>query len=99
MWDGGAFVQHSPSVAPLHPPLHLRVNPDDLARLGLENASQVRVSAQDAGPGLVVTAVADPAVPGGTAVLPFNLPGGGAGELISALAPRTEISLEKVEEQ
>jgi NADH-quinone oxidoreductase subunit G len=99
MWDGGAFVQHSPSVAPLHPSLHLRVNPDDLARLAVENASQVRVRTQNGEAGLVVTAVVDPAVPQGTAVLPFNLPGGGAGELITALAPCTEISVEKVEGQ
>ena len=37
MWDGGAFVQRSPSLASLHPPLELRVNPDDLARLGMEH--------------------------------------------------------------
>ena len=34
MWDGGVLVQRSPSLAGLHPPLALRVNPDDLARLG-----------------------------------------------------------------
>jgi NADH-quinone oxidoreductase subunit G len=96
MWDGGVFVQHSPSLAQLHPPLQLRVNPADLAGLGLEPASYVRANA---GPGrsLVVTAVADAAVPAGTAILPFNLPGGGAGELIDGLAGYNEVKLEKLE--
>jgi anaerobic selenocysteine-containing dehydrogenase len=97
MWDGGAFVQFSPSLAQLHPALELRVNPGDLARLGVENGSFVRVSAGTGRAGVVATAVADAAVRDGTAVLPFNLPGGGAGNLIDALAPHTEITLGPVE--
>ena len=97
MWDGGAFVQHSPSVASLYPPLELRANPDDLGRLGVAQASRVRVSAEGKQASVVVTAIGDPLVPSGTVVLPFNLPGDGAGLLIDASAAVTEISLEKLE--
>ncbi len=93
MWDGGTFVQFSPSLAQLHPALQLRVNPGDLARLGVEVGSFVRVSAGTGRAGVVAIAVADGNVRDGTAVLPFNLPGGGAGDLIDAIAPYTEITL------
>ncbi len=97
MWDGGTFVQFSPSVAQLHPALQLRVNPVDLAALGVEHGSYVRVNGASGRTGVVATAWADPSVAGGTAVLPFNLPGGGAGDLIDASAPHTEVSLEEAD--
>jgi NADH-quinone oxidoreductase subunit G len=98
MWDGGAFVQHSPSLASLHPPVELRVNPADLARLGMEPGGAARATARSGRAGVVVTAIADAGVPAGTVVMPFNLPGGGAGQLIDAASPVTEVSLEKLEE-
>jgi NADH-quinone oxidoreductase subunit G len=91
MWDGGALIQRSPSLASLHPPLELRANPEDLARFGMKPATQVRVSSQRGS--VVVTAMPDPSIPLGIAVLPFNLPGGGAGELIDASAPHTDVRL------
>ncbi len=48
----------------------------------MKPATQVRVSSQRGS--VVVTAMPDPTIPVGIAVLPFNLPGGGAGELIDA---------------
>jgi len=92
MWDGGVLVQRSPSLAKLHPGLVLRAHPDDLASLSLSASSNVRVSNHRGA--LVVEAVADAAVARGTAVLPFNLPGGGAGTFIDASAPFTEVQLE-----
>jgi hypothetical protein len=91
MWDGGALIQRSPSLASLHPPLELRANPEDLARFGMKPATPVRVSSQRGS--VVVTAMPDPSIPVGIAVLPFNLPGGGAGELIDASAPHTDVRL------
>jgi NADH-quinone oxidoreductase subunit G len=91
MWDGGVIVQQSPSLASLHRPLELRANPEDLARLGMKAASQVRVSSQRGS--VVVTAMPDAEVPPGIAVLPFNLPEGGAGLLIDASAPHTDVRL------
>lgn len=94
MWDGGVLVQRSPSLAALHPPLVLALNPYDLARLGAGPAGQVRARTKRGS--LVVAAVADPRVPVGVAVLPFNLPGGGAGALIDASRPYTELTVEGV---
>ncbi|HTT92479.1 MAG TPA: molybdopterin-dependent oxidoreductase, partial [Acidimicrobiales bacterium] len=96
MWDGGTFVQRSPSLSLLPQPLALRANPDDLARLGLAAGDYVRATT-GTGRGVLVTTVADPTVASGTAVLPFNLPDGGAGELIDAGAAQTEVTLERAE--
>ncbi len=76
--------------------MELRVSPDDLGRFGAAPASYVRASTR-AGRGMLVVAVADPTVAAGTAVLPFNLPEGGAGQLIDALSSFTELTLEKAE--
>jgi NADH-quinone oxidoreductase subunit G len=94
MWDGGVLVQRSPSLAGLHPPLALRVNPQDLSHLGDGHVGEVKVST--ARGSVVVPAVADDHVAAGSAVLPFNLPGGGAGSLIDASAPYTELTVEPV---
>jgi hypothetical protein len=97
MWDGGAFVQHSPSVASLSPADELRANPEDLGRLGIAPGSQARATAPGRQAGVLVTVIGDTGVPAGTVVLPFNVPGGGAGQLIKASSPVTEISLENLE--
>jgi NADH-quinone oxidoreductase subunit G len=94
MWDGGVLVQRSPSLAGLHPPLALRVNPEDLSRLGDGHVGEVKVST--ARGSVVVPAVADDHVAAGSAVLPFNLPGGGAGSLIDASAAYNELTVEPV---
>jgi anaerobic selenocysteine-containing dehydrogenase len=94
MWDGGVLVQRAPSLAGLHPPLALRVNPEDLSRLGDGHVGEVKVST--ARGSVVVPAVADDHVAAGSAVLPFNLPGGGAGSLIDASAAYNELTVEPV---
>jgi predicted molibdopterin-dependent oxidoreductase YjgC len=91
MWDGGVLVQRSPSLANLHPPLALRVNPGDLSRVGNGQVGEVRVSTPRGS--VVVPAVPDARVAPGSAVLPFNLPGGGAGSLIDASAAYTELTV------
>jgi NADH-quinone oxidoreductase subunit G len=94
MWDGGTLVQRSPSLAGLHPPLALRLNPDDLARLGDGQVGEVRVSTHRGS--VVLAALADARVAPGSAVLPFNLPGGGAGSLIDAAVDYTELTVQPV---
>ncbi len=94
MWDGGVLVQRSPSLAALHPPLALRLNPADLARLGHGPVGDVKVSTRRGS--VVVAVVADARVAPGSAVLPFNLPGGGAGTLIDASAAYHELTVEAV---
>lgn len=92
MWDGGTLVQESPSVQRLHPPLAASVHPDDLARL--QGEGTVKVVSQRGS--LVVPVLADPGALPGTVAVPFNLPGGGAGQLIDVAAPYTEVTVEPV---
>jgi formate dehydrogenase major subunit len=92
MWDGGVLVQRSPSLAALHPAFVLALHPEDLASVAGDGTGKVRVSTRRGS--LVVVAVADAGVAPGTAVLPFNLPDGGASALIDASAPYTELSIE-----
>jgi NADH-quinone oxidoreductase subunit G len=91
MWDAGVLIQRSPSLAGLHPSLALRVNPADLSRLGDGQVGEVRVSTPRGS--VVVAAVPDARVAPGSAVLPFNLPEGGAGLLIDASAAYTELTV------
>jgi NADH-quinone oxidoreductase subunit G len=95
MWDGGVLVQRSASLAALHPPFTLALNPDDFARLVGDGDTTVRVSSRRGS--MVSTAVADARVAPGTALLPFNLPGRSAGSLVDASAPWTEVKVERVE--
>ena len=95
MWDGGTWEQMSPSLASLHPSLALALHPEDLARLNLEAGHKARVSTGRGSLGVPV--VADATVVAGTAVLAFNLPEGGAGVLINASWPWTEIHVERLE--
>ena len=98
MWDGGVLVQRSPSLANLHPALVLTLNPADVRRLGDGRAGEaepietVRVSSRSGS--LVVPLRVDAGVAEGSALLPFNLPGGGAGDLVEAGAPYTEVVVE-----
>jgi NADH-quinone oxidoreductase subunit G len=92
LFDQGTLLGECPSLAPLSAPPRLRVNPYDLDRLG--KATGDRVRAHTARAATVVEVLADAGVVRGTAVLGFNLAGGGAGDLIDATAAVTDIRLE-----
>jgi predicted molibdopterin-dependent oxidoreductase YjgC len=92
MWDGGTLLQVSPSLSALHPPLVVRVNLRQLEVLGVQPGAQVRVSTERAS--MTLPVVADPSVPSGVAIVPFNLPEGGAGQLIDAAKETTEVRIE-----
>ncbi|MHB1536737.1 MAG: molybdopterin dinucleotide binding domain-containing protein, partial [Acidimicrobiales bacterium] len=92
LWDNGALVQHSPSLAQLHPPWQVLVHPDDMGRLGLTAGRPVRISSER---GLLIAPLrADAGVPAGSIVVPFNLPGGSASALIDAGTAATDVRLE-----
>jgi NADH-quinone oxidoreductase subunit G len=95
MWDGGTLVQESPSVRELHPPLRVALHPDDLARLGAAGGGAVRLVSRRGS--LVAPVVADRAVLPGTAVVPFNVPGGAVAELVDAASDWTEVGVEVLE--
>jgi NADH-quinone oxidoreductase subunit G len=95
MWDGGTLVQESPSVKALHPPFTVALHPGDLARLGVAAGGAVRLASRRGS--LVAPVVARKSVLPGTAVVPFNVPGGAVAELIEAASAWTEVTVEAVE--
>jgi len=92
LYDGGALVQHSPSMAPLATGTRFRANPHDLSRLGIRPGDLVRVTSARAS--LVLEAVSDTGVPRSSAVVDFNQPDEGAADLIDASQPVTEVRVE-----
>jgi anaerobic selenocysteine-containing dehydrogenase len=94
LFDAGAIVQRSPSLAQLAQAPCLRVNPSDLGRMGVTTGDRVRVTSSRRS--LALDVVADAGVLRGSAVLVFNAPGEGAAELIDANQPVTDLRLETV---
>ncbi len=92
LYDGGVGVQHSPSLASLAPGTRLRANPHDLSRLGIRPGDLVRVTSARAS--LVLEAASDAGVPRSSAVVDFNQPDEGAGDLIDATQGVTEVRVE-----
>nr|MBA3303804.1 hypothetical protein [Acidimicrobiia bacterium] len=86
------LVQRSPSLAALAAPLPVRLHPSELARLGVEAGSEVRVSSRRGS--VVLETVGDVGVPQGTAAITFNQPGPGAADLIDADATVTDVRIE-----
>jgi NADH-quinone oxidoreductase subunit G len=95
LYDGGAIVQHCPSLAHLAPRTRLHMSSYDLDRLGVHTGDRVKVSSQR-GAATVEVEVHD-ALPRGSASLSFNEPGdAGAADLIDATQPVTELHVETV---
>jgi anaerobic selenocysteine-containing dehydrogenase len=94
LYDAGALVQRSPSLAALATGPCLRANPADLGHLGVTTGDRVRVTSSRGS--LVLDAAADAGVLRGSAVLAFNTPGNGAAELIDATQPVTDLRVETV---
>jgi NADH-quinone oxidoreductase subunit G len=92
MWDGGTQVQSVPALASLHPDPVVRVHPGVLAGIGAANGEPVSVRSGHGA--LILPAVGDAGLPSGTAVLPWNLPGAHASDLIDASASVTEVLVE-----
>ncbi len=94
LYDDGALVRRSPSLAALAGGPCLRANPADLGRLGVKTGDRVRVSSSRTS--LVLDVAADAGVLRGSAVLAFNTPGQGAAELIDITQPVTDLRIETV---
>jgi NADH-quinone oxidoreductase subunit G len=94
LYDAGALVTHSPSLAALATGPCLRANPADLGRMGVKTGDRVRVSSSRKS--LVLDVAADARVLRGSAVLAFNAPGHGAADLIDATLPITDLRVETV---
>tara|TARA_Y100000590_G_scaffold155304_1_gene178547 strand:+ start:10481 stop:12916 length:2436 start_codon:yes stop_codon:yes gene_type:complete len=92
LWDAATATTYSPSLQPLAEAPALRVHPNDLQRLGISSGTDVRVISTRATE--IITAIADENIERGTAMLPFNQPGGGANRFIDADAMVNDIRIE-----
>ncbi|MGI8984662.1 MAG: NADH-quinone oxidoreductase subunit NuoG [Acidimicrobiales bacterium] len=94
LYDAGALVSRSPSLAALAQAPCLRANPADLGRMGVKTGDRVRVTSSRKS--LILDVAADPLVLRGSAVLAFNAPGEGAADLIDVTQPVTDLRVETV---
>jgi predicted molibdopterin-dependent oxidoreductase YjgC len=92
LWDAATTTAQSPSLRHLAESPSIKVHPNDLQRLGIPSGTEVRVISTRATENLTVTA--DDNVQRGTAILPFNQPGGGANRFIDATAVINDIRIE-----
>ena len=91
MWDGGTQVQAAEALAGLAPEAVVKLHPSALADLGVADGEKVVV--RSARGVLTLPAVADAGLPAGTASIPWNLPGGRAGDLIDGAASVTTVTI------
>ena len=94
LYDGGITVAASDSLAVLVAEPVLLIHPQDRDRIGVEDGAEVRVTS--ARGSLTLAVRADDAIAAGTAYLPFNLPGGGVGELVDLSATVTDLRVESL---
>jgi NADH-quinone oxidoreductase subunit G len=92
LYDRGRIVGETPLMSDLAHGTEMRINPHDLAALGVESGTEVKVTAAHATVQHAV--VADPAVPVGIAVMPFTADGTGPALLIDIDAPVTDLRIE-----
>ena len=92
LWDAGTQVQSVPALAGLHPASRLVVHPSVLAATGTADGELVRVTSGRGS--LLLAASGDPTLPPGTVLVPWNLPGSHAADLIDASASFTEVVVE-----
>jgi NADH-quinone oxidoreductase subunit G len=92
LYDRGRVVAETPVFQPLAPEAALRINPHDLAALGVESGTIVKLTG--ARGSLQHPVVGDDGVPTGVAYLPFLADGTGPAELIDIDAPVTDLRVE-----
>ncbi len=91
LWDDGTQVQAVPALAGLHPEPRVVVHPSVLAAMGLAEGEAVRVDSERGT--VVLPASLDPDLPAGSVVVPWNLPGAHAGDLIDGTGPYTQVTV------
>jgi NADH-quinone oxidoreductase subunit G len=94
LYDCGRIVTCTPALAPLRNEPVLLVHPHDLARIGVEDGAQVRVTSSRGTITLPVRTHAS--VPTGVARLPFTADGRGAAELIDTSTMVTDLRVETI---
>ena len=94
LYDAGSTVTESPSLSPLAPGSVLLVHRSDRERIGVDDGGEVRVTTTRGS--LTLPVCTDDATPQGVAFLAFNQPGAGAGDLIDAAEPVTDLRVESL---
>ena len=82
------------SLVGLVPAASLQVNPQEISRIGVADGDQVRVTTSRGTQTLALTG--DATLPLGVAVMTFNLPGVGVGDLVDATSVVTDLRVETV---
>lgn len=92
LYDGAPRVAASPAVAGLGTKPELRIHPTEMARLGVADGAEVRVTS--ARTTVVLPVVADARVEPGVAAIPAGVGGPGVADLIDASDVVTDVRLE-----
>jgi predicted molibdopterin-dependent oxidoreductase YjgC len=94
LYDDGTLVQRCPeTIGKLARPATVRLSPHDFDALGIETGTPVRISS--ARGSITASAASDAGVPRGSAVVPFNAPGGGGADLVAADEVATDVRVER----
>jgi len=94
LYDAGSTVTESPSLSPLAPGSVLLLHRSDRERIGVDDGGEVRVTTTRGS--LTIPVRTDDATPQGVAFLGFNQGGAGAGHLIDATEPVTDLRVESL---
>jgi NADH-quinone oxidoreductase subunit G len=92
LYDEGTLVTHSPSLRGLSREARVRMNPADLARLGLGAVATVAITSPRGR--ATLETVADAGVPPGAVAMYLNHRGADPADLIDATAPATAVQVE-----
>ena len=94
LYDGGRIVSETPILQRLATSRAMRVNPSDLARIGVEAGGQVKVTS--ARGSSVVAVEPDPSVPAGIACYDFTADAEGAALLVDTSQPVVDLRVESI---
>jgi predicted molibdopterin-dependent oxidoreductase YjgC len=94
LYDDGRIVSETPLLQRLVPEPRLRVNPSDLAHIGVDSDGQVKATSTRGSH--VVTVHADAGIPAGIACIAFCADSMGAALLIDASQPVVDLRVESL---
>jgi len=94
LYDEGRLVSETPLLQRLVPETGLRVNPSDLARIGVDSGGQVKVTSTRGSQ--VVAVKSDAGIPSGIACMDFSADALGAALLIDASQPVVDLRVESL---
>ena len=94
LYDEGRLVSETPLLQRLVPEAGLRVNPSDLARIGVDSGGQVKVTSTRGSQ--VVAVKSDAGIPAGIACMDFSADALGAALLVDVSQPVIDLRVESL---